>query len=538
MSTYSIECSLNAPSAIKHNNSNNLWTNFYDEEIVLNRGDVVNCMLGVVNTTLTGEEYIEINDSNNTGTIGVQFFIDGSHFTDAVPIAGATVYGDLEPPADGNFSNWPYLTNIYTLPARGNFLTYSNNANFVQQNLIITIPNGFYTPSEIATIINRAINKPFAQTRTLNTLFVPEPATTAVVNPFCTLIYSTNYFADVAGMRATKYDALSLPEDFQNVSDASGAINRLFAVDPIFQRFPRVIGATAPVFQFDPTRNRFSFSNLHSPMINWTSSNSPSFLIDPGNVSGGASTTFTYYVGNSFAVLKLSDEGLWDALGFNTIPLADVIDQAYSVPARWGVQKLSTLSVPNPSVEWTSSANNVVPTPSVLSIYYDQNYFYNWNTSLAEATRSPLVLNTIGYYLLRSDICDEVSFFSSQAKQAINVVAFLNKNYQSSVFYYCFTQSQPIQVRKNKILKSITIELLNPDLSIPSKLLENTTIIFQVQSRPQPIGPMLNPITDEVSVLGADVDLALIAEEESRQLVVKSRKTKQDNEDKEEHKDA
>jgi hypothetical protein len=132
---------------------------------------------------------------------------------------------------------------------------------------------------------------------------------------------------------------------------------------------------------------------------------------------------------------------------------------------------------------------------------------------------------------LRSDICDEVSFYSTHAKQAINIVSFLNKNYQSSVFYYCFSQSQPIQVRKSKVLKTITCELLNPDLTIPPALLSNTTIIFQIQSRPQPTGFMIAPIDGRVDTLGADLDLALIAEEQA-QLKIKSRQKKDEDDDK------
>ena len=150
MATKTIECALNSPHTTNHTTANNFYTVHFDEEIVLNRGDLVNCSLGIINTTLTGEEYIEINDSNNTGTIGCQFLrgnSSGVTFTidegePPPPALFNRSYFHALPPEDGNFSAYSDLTDANQDLA---LLTEDIGPTtvFLQQNLTITIPNGF-----------------------------------------------------------------------------------------------------------------------------------------------------------------------------------------------------------------------------------------------------------------------------------------------------------------------------------------------------------------------------------------------------------
>lgn len=452
MTSKIIECAINSASSIKHNNSNNYWTNYFNQDIELNAGDTINIQLGVINTLLTGEQILEIDSSKgeNIGYIKCQFYL-------RYDIQNMSNDND-------NLEFNPILLNPQNTQATpNNFIRSIPNNQFLTNNLTIVLdPNQrYWTPDEIAEEINKQINA----TYTVNRACVDGAGTsnrTATLNPLQSMIYTTN---NGTSFKATQFfpngDSTN---DLTPVTDTTGSLAN-------FLNSAFVVGASAPVFSWNSNNsNKFSFSGLHSPIINYATTsgatNNPTFSI---SING---TTYIYSLSSSMAVIDLGGL-LFSKCGFFTVPLS-------VINSKGTLATFTTTSFVRPSVNF--QGGTVSSQPEWLLSFQPATVpkYFEWNSIFYYAQNSVFTLNEIGYYLLKSDIGTEGNFFSSEGKDELQIVSFLNKNYQSGSFYFCFTQSNPIIITCKKIIKSITLELLNPDLTIPAGLLENSTIFIQI----------------------------------------------------------
>jgi len=453
MTSKIIECSLNSSSTIKHGTGNNFWTNYFNEDIELNKGDTINIQLGVVNSILTGESVIEIDSSKgeNVGLIKCQFYLQY-----VIP----NMINDND-----NVEFNPILldpSNTYATP--NNFVRSIINNQFLTTNLTIILDptQRYWTPDEIAEVINRLINSTYVVNRNVAD-GIGTGVRTACLNPFMSMIYTTN---NGSSFNATRFfpngDSTN---DLTQVTDTAGTLTN-------FLNGAFLVGASAPVFSWNANNsNKFSFSNLHSPIINYATSpggtNAPTFLLDRNG------TTYDYFLSSSMAVLDLGG-GLFQKLGFFTQPASVINDRNL-------LSEFTTCSFVRPSINFQGGIGGS-GNPNYLRTFQTGTVpkYFEWNSTFFYAQNSIFTINNIGYFLLKSDIGTEGNFYSSEAKDELQIVSFLNKNYQSGTFFYCFTQSNPIVITCKKIIKSITLELLNPDLSIPSGLLENSTIFIQI----------------------------------------------------------
>jgi hypothetical protein len=416
-----IECRANATkSVIEDGSGQSAWTSYFDDPIVVNAGDEIAMTLAIVNTSSAGQEVIEITDANNTGLIKVCFY-----YGDCLPPGNVgTIFGnpqhmiqldsfrryqtivnpfnepvsaifDIQPvlvqgaPNDykqivmsNNPSPWCNFnyTDIFgggsanIFPGQNNTLWFKNSVynsgspgTPIQSQPFeaihtITVPNGFYSPANLADVINKKVNQTYLKWFKYHELVggysppisgednafftrqfghTPMNIFTLVKYPDSNLTgiqYNDFYpdgLASVENVYPNRYQfyCLADPNGITYPSDYPllGTNQTTVGLDHPWWSPPEVLGALFAVFQFNTTSGKFEWTNLHNPVrltdqgtgdlssfpIPSTTTNPIfKFATEDGDVNNNYKRTVQLAEGGCGIKLK---GALWDALGFNTV---------------------------------------------------------------------------------------------------------------------------------------------------------------------------------------------------------------------------
>lgn len=97
-----------------------------------------------------------------------------------------------------------------------------------------------------------------------------------------------------------------------------------------------------------------------------------------------------------------------------------------------------------------------------------------------------------GYFLILSDLVDTEFYVSANKGTNLNCVGIISKLNAEGDFYYQYQAPQSFYVKKDKLIGSITIDIRQPDLSIPNAISPFSSVLFQI-TRYQPVPQSIPP---------------------------------------------
>lgn len=117
-------------------------------------------------------------------------------------------------------------------------------------------------------------------------------------------------------------------------------------------------------------------------------------------------------------------------------------------------------------------------------------YSVQADTSLIVADALPIKTEW-AYFFVLSDIITGSNFYTTRGNgQRLPIMGVVNKLNSDNDFYMSYPSSQSFYIEHDRFLTSITVEILNPDMSYPGLISSYSSIIFQVDRyNPVPADP-------------------------------------------------
>lgn len=443
-----VECRANgSKSVIEPGSNNSAWNTYFDDPIQLKVGDQISVNLGIVNTTSAGQEVIEITNNNNSGLIKLCFY-----YGDCFPPGPSYTFTGLNPAnwqwykkfrryqwSENPFNNpvadidetpfeitenpnFPFQFLLWNNPSPhcnynywidGQFLPgflggvnptlnscndlfyrlTDGSGNFIESQPFeaihtITIPNGLYSPSNLADAINKQIQKTYMNWRQLHQLDGSYSRPTVNQNLFTRDILMTPMnimsvlvYPEYDG----EYDQLdpnNLKASFQhpsakrmfNLPDPAGNGIQYPGLLPPNERSqtlpyqywtpPELFGGLFAQFQFNANSGKFEWSNLHTPkrqtdtasgsFTNANNTTTPIFKFSVEDKEKNTDWIRTTNLADGGCGIKLQGS-LWETLGFKTATNAEWYNTL--TPWNWQGFNLTNFN------DWISTYNFTITDP-------------------------------------------------------------------------------------------------------------------------------------------------------------------------------
>jgi len=166
--------------------------------------------------------------------------------------------------------------------------------------------------------------------------------------------------------------------------------------------------------------------------------------------------------------------------------------------ASLGYGFVNTMGTP-PSVRYeanTGTGLQAVKVPTDLNLDDVKFFSYDIEVDSNSIQADELPKKTlIGYFLIMSDIIDKHEFIGSANNGSpLNCIGILSKNYENSDFYFSFQSPVEFYIKQDRTITSIKTEIMTPQLTNPSGLDTNSSIIYTIVRQNNVPEPDVPPI--------------------------------------------